>query len=175
MKKVVEIKTVKKKSLLSGIVLALAALNIIALAFTVVKGEIDYLLGSELHYANGFTLAFSGYPVIADGVGVWLRIYCVFHFIAAALLLLSLGAVALRKRALDFGGFGIFSVISSFVLSVLYMVHGIIALSEASDDAGGSEYYHSSTFAFVPFIFSLILAVVYFYARYKAPEEIELW
>ena len=174
MKTDIKRKTVKKKSLLSGIVLALAALNILALAFTVVRGGIDFLLESEYHYANGFTLAFSGYPVIVDGVGVWLRIYSAFHFCAALALLIFLGVSALAKRSLDFRGSGLFTVIASLLLSILYMVHGIIALSAASDYAGGSEYYSSSTAAFLPFIFTLILAVAYFYVRYKAPEEIEL-
>ena len=174
MKTDIKRKTVKKKSVLSGAVIALAALNLLTLAFTVIKGGIEYLLESELHYANGFTLAFSGYPIIADEVGVWLRIYCAAHFVIAVALILALGARALAKRSLDFGRFGVFSVISSLSLSVLYMVHGIIAYSAASDYAGGSEYYHCSTSAFIPFILSLILAAAFFFVKYKAPDEIEL-
>ena len=110
-------------------VIALAALNILALAFTVVKGGIEYLIESEFYFANGFSLAFSGYPIIVEKVGTWLRIYSAAHFAIARLLALMLGIFALVKRSVDFGRLGVFAVIASLVLSVLYMTHGIIAYS----------------------------------------------
>ncbi len=173
MKKSADTVKLKKKSVLSGIIIAFAALNILTMAFTVIKGGINHLLESEFYFANGFTLAFSGYPVIVDEVGVWLSIYSAVHFAIALALILALSVFALAKRSFDFGRFGTFSVISSVLLSILYAVHGIIAYSAASDYAGGSQYYSCSTAAFVPFIISLILAVAFFLVKYKAPEEIE--
>ena len=173
MKTDIKRKTVKKKSVTSGIVIVLLALNVLTLAFTVAKGGIEYLLESEFHYANGFTLAFSGYPPIVDGVGAWLRIYSAAHLVIALLLIFVLGIWALAKRTLDFGGLGTFSVAVSVLLSILYMVHGIIAYSTASDYVV-SEHYHCSTAAFIPFIITFVLAVLFFLVKYKAPEQIEL-
>ena len=168
-----ENKKIKSRTLSNYTVIALAVLNLLALAFTVVRGGIDYLVESEFYYANGFSLAFSGYPLIVEKVGVWLRIYSAAHLVFALVLLLMLGVFFLSKRTLDFGGLGLFSVITSFVLSALYMTHGIIAFLTASDYATG--YYECSTAAFIPFILSLILTAAYFILKYRAPEEIELF
>ena len=167
-----EKKFVKKSSAESGIVLLMAALNVLTLAFTVVRGGIEYLSESEFYFSNGLTLAFSGYPVIVDKIGIWLRIYSAGHFTIAIMLILALGIFAMVKHSFKFGRLGVASVIISAALSIFYMVHGIIAYSIASDYAVG--YYECSTAAYVPFIFSATLTVAFFLVKYKAPEKIEL-
>ena len=172
MKSIKQKKFVKKSALESGTVIAVAALNVLALLFTMVRGGIEYLLDSEFYFSNGFTLAFSGYPVIVDDFGVWLRIYSAVHFVVAIGLILVLCVFALAKRSFDFGRLGVFTVITSASLSLLYMIHGIIAYSVASDYA--AEPYECSTAAFIPFILSIALTLAFFLVRYKAPENIEL-
>ena len=172
MKKIKEKKFIDKRLLESGIVLAAAALGLISLLFTVVRGGIEYLLDSEFYFSNGFTLAFSGYPVIVDEFGVWLRIYAAIHFAIALGIILALGVFALVKHSFNFGRLGIAAVITSASLSLLYMVHGIIAYSFAADYA--AEPYECSTAAFIPFILSTVLTVAFFLVKYKAPEKIEI-
>lgn len=172
MKKINEKKFVDKSLLESCIVLASAALSLFSLLFTMVRGGIEYLLESEFYFSNGFTLAFSGYPVIVNDFGVWLRIYSVMHFAIALALIFTLGISALVKHSFKFGQLGVFTVITSASLSLLYMIHGIIAYSVAADYAAGS--YECSTAAFIPFILSIVLAVAFFLVKYKAPEKIEV-
>jgi len=167
-----EKKFIKKSSLESGIVLLSAALGLLSLLFTTVSGGIEYLLDSEFYFSNGFTLAFSGYSVIVDSFGGWLRIYCAIHFAVAVAFIVALGVFALVRRSLNFGRLGVASVIASASLSLLYTVHGIIAYSVASDYAAGP--YECSTFVFVPLILSAALTVAFFLVKYKAPENIEL-
>ena len=61
MKKIKEKKFIDKRLLESGIVLAAAALGLISLLFTVVRGGIEYLLDSEFYFSNG-TNALLRYP-----------------------------------------------------------------------------------------------------------------
>ena len=172
MKKANEKKFIKKSTVESTVVLAMAALNVLTLLFTVVRGGIEYLLDSEFYFSNGFTLAFSGYPVIVNDFGVWLRIYSAAHFAVAVALIIALAASLLIKRSFKFGRLGVFTVITSASLSLLYMVHGIIAYCQAADYAAAP--YECSTAAFVPFILSCVLAAAFFLVKYKAPEKIEL-
>ena len=156
---------------MSLLTVAAVVLNILALVFTVVRGEIRFLSGKESFYSNGFTLVFSGYPEIIEGCGNTLRVCSVLYLALSASLLLWLAVFCLVKRTADFGRLGNFFVISSAVLSALYMTVGIVAYSAAADYA--DRYYRCSTAAFWPFVFSALLTAAYFTVKYKMPDEIQ--
>ena len=172
MKKRKEKRFILKSSVESAVVIAIAVLNVLTLAFTIVRGGIEHLLESEFYFSNGFTLAFSGYPVIVNNSGAWLRIYSAAHLAVSLTLILVLGAFIMIKHSFKFGRLGTAAVITSVSLSLLYMVHGIIAYAEASEYAMGP--YECSTAAFIPFVLSAALTVSFFLVKYKAPEKIEL-
>ena len=167
------LRSVKKNDVLTTLVFVTVILNILALAFTVVRGRIQFLSGSESYFANGFTLVFDGYPAIVEGCGNTLRVCLSLYFGLSVLLALSIAVLCLVKRSFDFGRFGLFAVIASLILSVLYMVFGIVAYSVASDYA--RLYYECSTAAFWPFVLSALLSISYFWAKYRMPDQVELY
>ena len=158
-----------KTKILSALVLFAVALNVLALVFTVIRWETRYLSGVESYYANGFTLIFKGYPPVVEGVGSVLRALSVTYLVLAASLAIALGIRYLLKRSLDFGRFGVFAIISSAVLSVLYMVIGIVAHSVASDFAERVDI--CSTATFWPFICTAMITVLFFVLKFKKTEE----
>ena len=165
-------KVIKKEYVLAAIAALASLMNLITPLFTVVRGGSDFLSGSEYFYANGYTLAFDGYPVIVEGCGAWLRVYCVFHLCVALVAVIMIALVALIKRSLSLRGFGIASVIISAVMSLMYTVNGFIAYGAASDYAG--LYYECSTAAFIPLVISVFVTVSYFVIIKKMPDEFEL-
>lgn len=158
-----------KTKILSAFVIFTVAMNVLALVFTVIRWETRYLSGVESYYANGFTLVFKGYPPVVEGCGSVLRALSVIHLILSVSLAIALGIRYLLKRSLDFGRFGVFAIISSSILSVLYMVIGIIAHSVASAFAERVDI--CSTATFWPFIFTAIITVLFFILKFKRTDE----
>lgn len=171
MRKNKTVRIVKKNEVMSLLTVALVVMNILALVFTVVRGEISFLSGEESFYSNGFTLVFSGYPEIVEGCGNVLRVLSVLYLSLSLVLALWLAVFSLVKRSVDFGRLGVFFAVSSAVLSAFYMTLGIIAYSAANDYA--DLYYRCSTAAFWPFVFSALMTSAYFTVKYKMPSEIE--
>ena len=163
---------IKKTFVTSALVIIIAAFNFLTPLFTVVKGGSDYLFEREFYRASGFSLAFSGYPPIVESTGNTLRVLCIIHLAVSVLLALVLGAFALIKRASFLGRPGTASVVLSAIISILYFVIGIVAYFDASDYAG--LYYVCETFAFIPFIITIILTSLFFYVKYKMPDDIRL-
>ena len=169
-----KIRALKRNEKTAILIFAIALLNILAFAFTLVRGEVANLSGGDRFYANGFTLVFAGYPSVIEGCGDILRFFAVIQLGLSALLLASLCVFSLIKRSVDFGKFGTFSVILSLLLSVFYMIFGIAAYSEAS--ALMSPLYDEClTASFLPLVFSLLIAILYFAVRSKKQDSAELF
>ena len=146
-----------KKNIKSILILSSAVFNFIALAFTTLSASHKTLGGIEKYFANGFTLAFSDCPLVIEDIGGWLGAYSKFHFFASSAVILLLATVALFRRSLDFGGFGVAAVIISLVTSLVYMINGIAANVIASDYA--TLYYEHYTLAPIGFALVLISAL----------------
>ncbi len=157
-----------KEIIMAAILSSILLMNMLALCFAVVSGGITYLSGSESYFANGFTLAFDGYPIIVEGCGMWLRASSILHFIVAVLEIVTL-AIYFAVRGFKFGKLALALCIISEAFSVLYMINGIIAYSVASDYA--SLYFDVSTLAFIPFILITLLFAAALIVKKKMPDN----
>ena len=160
-----------KNAIVASLIFAAAVLNFLTLLFTVVRGSYRILAGTQSYYSNGFTLAFSGYPIQIEGCGDWLRVWSVFHFSTSVLIILLLVLRAAVKPGKPFGKLGVFAVVTSLLSSLVYLINGFVAHAEAAKFA--LLYHTSFTAAYIPFIFILLLTVAISAVKMKMPEDFE--
>ena len=150
-----------KKQKASLIAVGVALLNFVALAFTLVRGIYEMMSGCEEFFANGYKLAFVGYPTEIDSMGAWLVIYSQLYFILAVLILVGLVLSFLIKKELNFGKLGTASSIVSSVMALGYMINGI-AVNSVVAEYGSLNFTHY-TLAFIPAILILAATGAQFY------------
>ncbi len=147
---------------------AVALLNFLTLLFTVVRGTQHNLSEINRFYANGFTLTFSGYPIIVDSCGKWLVFWSRLHFAVSLAMLIALAVIAFLRRGGKLGRLGILSTVASCVMSGVYMVNGIVANAAASTYAGDYNY-SSYTLSFIPMILIFAITVYLVITAPKLP------
>jgi hypothetical protein len=157
-----------KETIISGLTAAAVLVNFLTLLFTVIKGGADYLSASERYFANGITLAFSGYPIIIEDCGVWLSVYSKFHFVASLGLILLL-VVFWCVNQKPFGKIEIASFIVCEAMSLTYLINGCAAYSVASEFA--DLYFDIYTLAFLPFIIITVLFCAVIAVKRKMPND----
>ena len=163
------IKLDSKKQIGSLIAVGVALMNFVALAFTLVRGIFEMISGSEEFFANGYKLAFVGYPTEIDSMGEWLVVYSQFYFIVSVLIVIALGISFFMKKELDFGKLGIASSIVSCVMVLGYMLNGIAINAEVSEY--GSLNFTHYTLAFIPAIIIFAAAGAQFYIAIQNKSE----
>ena len=164
------IKLDSKKQLGSLIAVGVALMNFAALAFTLVKGIFEMISGREEFFANGYKLAFVGYPTEVDSMGEWLVLSSQFYFIISVLIVIGLGISFLMKKELDFGKLGITTSIVSCVMVLGYMINGIVINSVVGEECGSLNFTHY-TLAFIPAIIIFAASGVQFYIAIQNKGE----
>ena len=163
-----------KDKIVSILAIAIAILNFAALAFALVDAEQKFISYTDSFFANGFTLIFGECPIVIESYGTLLSFYSVCHFIAAIVIVALLSVRLAVTKRLNFGKMGMVSVIISAIFTTLYFVMGCIAFSEATAYGGIGYGYDANTFAFIPFVFMLILVASFILVKVKLPKNYKL-
>lgn len=161
-----------KESIIVVLTFAIAVTNLLALLFTLVKVDINFLLDSEYCFVNGAKLLSFDWPIIIEDCGAWLSFYSLLHLILSVAVLALLLVHVLVKNGRAFGKMCIFTMSASLLTSLVYMINGIVAYSEVSAprlDASGIY-----TLAFIPFIIICVLSVAILYVKLKVSDKFKL-
>lgn len=159
-----------KDNISSLIVIAAALLNFFALLFALVDATQQMLSESERHFASGFTLIFGECPMAIESYETLLRFLCICHLIAAAFVIVLIGARLLAKRRLSLGKTGVTAIVLSAIFTTVYFILGFIAYAEATAYGGIGYGYSVGTFAFIPFALMVIAVASYILVRVKLPD-----
>ena len=149
-----------KTNLKALLVSLIAVFNFLTLLLPIVDAAHTTLEGVDRYFANGFTLAFDGFPVVCESMGYWLVLSSIVHFSLSLAVIVMVGTALALKRGRGLRGFGPLAVIIALCQSIVYMINGIAANSLAADFQ--SLYYTHYTLAPVGFVLIFLLSVTWF-------------
>lgn len=158
-----------KQAIIMALTAAMALVNFLALAFTLVSGEFHSLSADESFFENGFTLAFGEAYIAVEECGAWLEFYCLLHFVLSLAAIAALALRALLRSGKTFGFVGVVAVALSAVTSTAYFVSGCVASSIAEKFGGGC--YEVVSLAFLPFATVLIMLAALFAVQFLMPDD----
>ena len=162
-------KTSIKTSVLSFLICAVAALNLLTLLFTVASGEFKTLSGVEGFFANGFTYAFGTPSTFVSENALWMKLFSLLQFIAALVIIIIILIYLLVKRSFDLTRLAIGVFIASFIVGIFYVIAGFVTYSAALKIQ--SFNYSCMTLVFLPMIFLAILIISYFLVKTQMPDN----
>jgi len=159
-----------KELTIVALTLAIAAVNLLALLFTLVKLDYDFLTENEYCLVNGVKLLSFDWPIIIEDCGAWLSFYSLLHLLIAVSVIALVLIHVLLKKGKAFGKMCIFTMAVSFLTSLVYMINGIAAYSETSEsyplDNSGV-----STIAYIPFIVICALSFTLIFVKVKMSDK----
>lgn len=154
-----------KEYILGGIVIIIALLTLIGMAFNLTQAE-DYKdiekipLSADWH-ASGFSMLKFESDLIPSGDFEWgnavLGVLNLLHLLSCIIaigLVIASFIVAKDKKKL----FNIIAIVISVAFSVLYMIEGIVFTTICGDE----WQYEFKTIAFVPLILVAVFVAIYF-------------
>ncbi len=163
-------KKINSKTLvLSSIICAVAAVNLLTLVFTIAKGEFSTLSGLEVFSANGFTFAFGEPPTFVDKNALWMKFFSLIQFFASLIIIGLILCFVFIKRKFDLTKLSILIFCVSFVTGLFYLINGIITYGAAAEIKG--DNYSSMTAVFVPMIFLAVLIGFYYIIKTQMPDN----
>ena len=157
-----------KRLILLSTSFVIAILNFITLVFNIVHINIEVMGTAANSKVNGFSVLTS-YPAAITETGDWLSIYSVIHLILSIIILVTLVICLVKKTSDSYLFIAKATNAFSFVMSIIYFINGLIALSEAKDGVG--PIAEVITAAFWPLIIIGILAIAHIIVEKFIPEE----
>ncbi len=166
-----------KKAILSGIAFFASIMMLFALCYFLIVGEesvylYGYYIGGDVVTESGFTMLKFSSPLITRSFqwgAVLIGLLCLLQLLASIALIVGnvLSFLLLPKKKNK--AITMVSVIVSTVFSFLYMLEGIIFTAVCDGTMSGTFI----TFAYLPFIFAVLIAVAYFVCFFVIKEEDE--
>lgn len=155
-----------KKAVSSGIAFFASLMLLFALCYSLVVGEkstylYGYYLGTEVIVESGFTMLKFSSELITKSYqwgAILIGLLCLLQLLASLALIVGniLSFLLMPQKTNKI--ITLVSVVVSTVFSFLYMIEGIVFAAICSDTMSGTYI----TFAYLPFIFAVLITVAYF-------------
>lgn len=158
-----------KTNILSSLICAVAALNLVTLVFTIANGEFETLSGIESFFANGFTFAFGNPPTFVDENALWMKLFALVQFIVSLVIIILILVYILVKKSFDLTRLAIAVFCVSFGSGLFYLISGFITYGAALKIDGYN--YSCMTLVFLPMILLVLLIITYFLVKTQMPDN----